>query len=133
VATPIGPSGALTVFSPGTIPYTTLAWSARTQSGFTRPAPVRDAHTINAPLVASGAGEFIAAWTHSFGFVNAPTEVRAATGTPQTFGTPQTVVPAGGHANTFAAGIDATGDAVIVWNTTTSLRGAVGLQASILR
>lgn len=138
VAAPAGHKGALAIFNPGGIPHTTLAWSTLTTDGrFSTPAAVKDSHTINAPVLAANtSGQFVAAWTHAFGFANAPMSLRAASGRGQSFGAPHTIVPARGNANTFAAGIDGRGDALVLWNTFHeggAANGPSGMYASILR
>jgi hypothetical protein len=133
-AAPVGASGALLMFEPGPVPYSSLAWSMLGPGGFSSPVLLHDPDTLYTASVAGNvAGQFAAAWIDSVR-PSGPASLRLALGDERGFGRSRTIVPANGSVNPTPAinlGIDGAGDAVVLWNRWCS--GPCGMFANVVR
>jgi hypothetical protein len=137
-AAAVGSSGALVMFEPGPVPYTTLAWSQLGPNGFSSPVTLHDPDTLDtAALAGNLRGQFAAAWIDSVR-PSGPDSLRLALGAGSAFGSPLTIVPVSGGVNGVAPaiGIDGAGNAVVLWNrwcATGRSYGACGMFADVVR
>jgi hypothetical protein len=121
LATAYGLRGALTVFQdePGGV-TAGLSWSLLQATGdrYAKPAAVRDSNASYPPvLVANNADNFVSAWySEPYTEVTAAdSSLAAATGKDESLSAAQIVASGNVQSKTIQAGIDSSGDALVIW------------------
>jgi hypothetical protein len=121
VSSSLGANGAVALFNVGGAPATTLAWSHLTARGFTAPQ-VLDHHASGPGMLALGnpQGDLALAWTDApqGAVTDTSYSIHASLGNAKTMSPPQTIAPNADHVSSgrFVGGIDARGDAIVVWS-----------------